>query len=193
VCQIAPRVLHHLDQLDPEVFDHRPVDFDHLRCTQTRGARGIGGSRCGHSGRPFGRRSFQRLGRIPDRTVHVWVLISASASACQPWFTRWPRLSRQLRAHEGQTRTEGTPADFRLRAATWAQQEPTRRRPVCRDREGNESHRCIQDAARRHAVVHQGEPERRARCVRCRVCAEWSGDRVRNGLRRAELVCDFFL
>jgi hypothetical protein len=51
VREVAPGILHHLDQLDPEVFDHCPVDFDHLRCSQTWGARGIGGSRCGHRDR----------------------------------------------------------------------------------------------------------------------------------------------
>jgi hypothetical protein len=28
--KIAPRILHHLDQLDPIILDHRAVDLDHL-------------------------------------------------------------------------------------------------------------------------------------------------------------------
>jgi hypothetical protein len=30
MCQIVPGVLHHLDQFDVVVLDHRPIHFDHL-------------------------------------------------------------------------------------------------------------------------------------------------------------------
>jgi hypothetical protein len=38
--QIAPGILHHLDQLDVKIFDHGPVDLSHL----VRGQRGQLGS-----------------------------------------------------------------------------------------------------------------------------------------------------
>jgi hypothetical protein len=36
VCQVAPSVFHHLDQLDAVVLHHRPVHFDHLLGGQER-------------------------------------------------------------------------------------------------------------------------------------------------------------
>ena len=41
VCEIAPRVLHHLDQVDSVILDHRPVDPDHLFGGQIRDFAGI--------------------------------------------------------------------------------------------------------------------------------------------------------
>ncbi len=34
LCEVAAGVLHHLDQLDPQVLDHHAIDFNHLRLGQ---------------------------------------------------------------------------------------------------------------------------------------------------------------
>ncbi len=43
--QVATGIFHHLDQLDPRILDHRPIDLDHLLSRQIRHvARGSGKS-----------------------------------------------------------------------------------------------------------------------------------------------------